>query len=92
MLSWVLKSAISSCYSAEGVDRPDGGAAGTSSGNLKKTVDDTFSETIFNKYNEAMKSVGVLASENIYGTVFRVGSKYVMTAWHVVYGIIGELA
>ena len=44
------------------------------------------------KLNEAMNSVGALIRVNqAVGTVFRVGDKYVMTAWHVVKPIIGKL-
>ncbi|XP_053390917.1 uncharacterized protein LOC128553765 [Mercenaria mercenaria] len=56
---------------------------------FKKEHDDTLSQTMVLALHEQMKSVGVLISGgNLGGTVFRVGSKYVMTALHVINNII----
>ena len=49
------------------------------------------SKLVISQYNEIMDSVGVLvAFDHLIGTVFRVGSKYVMTAWHCVRLVIGK--
>ncbi|XP_053380815.1 uncharacterized protein LOC128548982 [Mercenaria mercenaria] len=56
---------------------------------FKKEHDDTLSQTMVLALHEQMKSVGVLISNgNLVGTVFRVGSKYVMTALHVINNVI----
>ncbi|XP_053380796.1 uncharacterized protein LOC123549420 isoform X2 [Mercenaria mercenaria] len=56
---------------------------------FKKAVDDTLSQTMVLALHEQMKSVGVLISGgNLVGTVFRVGSRSVMTALHVINKII----
>jgi hypothetical protein len=52
---------------------------------FKKAHDNTLSEQLVDNMSVKMKSVGAIVSSNIViGTVFRVGSKYVMTALHVV--------
>ncbi|XP_060570599.1 uncharacterized protein LOC132728904 [Ruditapes philippinarum] len=52
---------------------------------FKKAHDNTLSEQMVNNMSVKMKSVGAFLSSNfVIGTVFRVGSKYVMTALHVV--------
>ncbi|XP_053375270.1 antiviral innate immune response receptor RIG-I-like [Mercenaria mercenaria] len=56
---------------------------------LKKSQDDTLSESMINSLSEQMKSVGILITkQRDVGTVFRVGSKYLMTAHHVVKGLV----
>lgn len=42
------------------------------------------------QYSKIMPSVGCLMSQNGKGTIFRVGSKYGMTAAHVVDAIISK--
>lgn len=54
-----------------------------------KIQDDTMHEDLVNKLPIEMKSVGLLVYRGERGTVFRVGSKYLMTACHVVKPIIG---
>lgn len=57
---------------------------------LRKSFDDTLRELIVHQYSTIMKSVGCLMSHNGKGTIFRVGSKYGMTAAHVVNAIISK--
>ena len=58
-------------------------------GELKKKYDDTLTQSKFHAVNAQPESVGSLISwGNIAGTVFRVGSNYVMTACHVVFHVI----
>ena len=40
--------------------------------------------------NKAMTSVGVISYSGMTGTAFRVGTKYVMTAAHIVRDIVGK--
>ena len=49
------------------------------------------SEQTVKKYGETMKSVGAVVyyGESV-GTVLRVGSKYVITAWHLMEKIVGN--
>ena len=78
-----------SLHAGEGVDVTD--AAKSSDSNMKKTVDNTLSDTVMKQYTDIMNSVGALVGwDQLIGTVFRVGSKYVMTAWHCIQGIIGK--
>ena len=59
------------------------------SSELKKTNNDAVCQSVNDKLNTHMCSVGALISPLTgIGTVFVVGTKYVMTAWHVVRGII----
>ncbi|XP_060555061.1 uncharacterized protein LOC132715965 [Ruditapes philippinarum] len=52
---------------------------------FKKSHDSTLSEQMVNNMSVKMKSVGaIISNDSVRGTVFRVGSKYVMTALHVV--------
>ncbi|XP_060560357.1 uncharacterized protein LOC132720278 isoform X2 [Ruditapes philippinarum] len=54
-------------------------------GELKKEVDDTFTQSVMANLNISLMSCGALINDgNLEGTVFRVGSKYVMTAYHVI--------
>ena len=58
--------------------------------NMKKSKDDTMSHPVVKQYNDIMESVGALVGyDQLIGTVFRVGTKYVMTAWHCIQAIIG---
>ncbi|XP_053375268.1 antiviral innate immune response receptor RIG-I-like isoform X2 [Mercenaria mercenaria] len=57
---------------------------------LKKSQDDTFTKRMLDSLSEQMISVGILVSRpRDMGTVFRVGSKYLMTAFHVVKDVVG---
>ena len=88
---------------AEGFDSPDAvkqrGVPSNASApgshkdsHLKKPFDNTMTDHTVKKVNEAMNSVGALIRVNeAVGTVFRVGDKYVMTAWHVVKSILGKI-
>ena len=63
---------------------------------FKKTEDSTLSETDTNILAHCMKSVGSLVilhlgKDSCRGTVFRVGDRYVMTAYHVIEPIAGML-
>ncbi|XP_053375266.1 antiviral innate immune response receptor RIG-I-like isoform X2 [Mercenaria mercenaria] len=55
---------------------------------LKKSQDDTLSESMLKRLYEQMQSVGIFIAKQAVGTVFRVGSKYLMTAHHVVKGLV----
>ena len=68
-----------------------------SNGKMKKTVDNTLTSTSMRQYTDILNSVGALVgsrarigSDRLIGTVFRVGSKYVITAWHCIQAIIGK--
>ena len=74
----------------------DGGGFDTPDANVrdslfKKSVDNSMSQQMVEKYGETMKSVGALVhfGESV-GTVLRVGSKYVITAWHLMEKIVGN--
>ncbi|XP_053407824.1 uncharacterized protein LOC128559610 [Mercenaria mercenaria] len=54
---------------------------------FKKETDNTISEKKTDNMSVKMKSVGAIVCDGVRGTVFRVGSKYVMTALHVVLSI-----
>jgi hypothetical protein len=72
--------------------KPQPGSFPSSGQPFKKENDDTLSQSMVAALGEQMKSVGALISAgNIVGTVFRVGSKYVMTASHVVSMVIGNV-
>ncbi|XP_053407825.1 uncharacterized protein LOC123547583 [Mercenaria mercenaria] len=63
-------------------------ACGHQSSNLfKKGFENTLNERLVDDMSVKMKSVGAIVYEGVRGTVFRVGSKYIMTALHVVTGI-----
>ncbi|XP_060571640.1 uncharacterized protein LOC132729826 [Ruditapes philippinarum] len=69
--------------------KPQPGSFLSSGQPFKKENDDTLSQSMVAALGEQMKSVGALISAgNIIGTVFRVGTKYVMTASHVVSMVI----
>ncbi|XP_060593860.1 uncharacterized protein LOC132748300 [Ruditapes philippinarum] len=71
------------------VGKPQHGSFLSSGQPFKKENDDTLSQSMVAALGEQMKSVGALISAgNIVGTVFRVGTKYVMTASHVVSMVI----
>ncbi|XP_053375275.1 uncharacterized protein LOC128547239 [Mercenaria mercenaria] len=56
---------------------------------LTKSKDDTLSKSMLDSLSVQMESVGILiAPPRVMGTVFRVGSKYLMTAQHVVEEIV----
>jgi hypothetical protein len=57
---------------------------------FRKTEDDTIKEAYVHQYAHLMPSVGLLYSSVASGTVSRVGTKYAMTAWHVVKKITGK--
>ncbi|XP_060580115.1 uncharacterized protein LOC132736922 [Ruditapes philippinarum] len=73
------------------IDRLDDGVSKIrpgSSNKFKKAHDNTLSEQMVGDMAVKMKSVGaIISSSSVRGTVFRVGSKYVMTALHVVKSI-----
>lgn len=57
--------------------------------NFKKAEDNSLSQLAVARYLPAMESVGALIRyKQLVGTVFRIGSSYVMTAWHCIYAII----
>ena len=58
------------------------------SSELKKTFNDALCQSAHDNLNTQMRSVGAMVGPNNIGTVFVVGQKYVMTAWHVVRDII----
>ncbi|KAH3769968.1 hypothetical protein DPMN_171247 [Dreissena polymorpha] len=58
-------------------------------GHLKKEFDDSLSQTMMDIYLQNMKSVGAIMCFNqTYGTGFRVGTKYIATAKHVISTIL----
>lgn len=57
---------------------------------MRKPYDDTLRELYVQQYAKIMESVGCLMSQNGKGTIFRVGSKYGMTAAHVVNAITSK--
>ncbi|KAH3795514.1 hypothetical protein DPMN_149069 [Dreissena polymorpha] len=61
-------------------------------GHLKKPFFDAMTQEMMGIYYETMKSVGaILVGQTTIGTGFRVGSKYIMTAWHVVQQILDPM-
>lgn len=56
----------------------DGGAK------FRKPIDNTRSAQNTDALSDANKSVGKIIGRETYGTGFRVGSKYILTCWHVV--------
>lgn len=62
---------------------------GVNQSNFKKAEDNSLSELALSSYLRSMQSVGALIRDKqLVGTVFRVGTSYVMTAWHCIYSII----
>ncbi|XP_052230152.1 uncharacterized protein LOC127844162 isoform X2 [Dreissena polymorpha] len=58
-------------------------------GQLKKPFDDTMTQRMMGIYIRCMESVGpIMTHSRTCGTGFRVGSNYIMTAWHVITSIL----
>ncbi|XP_060605705.1 uncharacterized protein LOC132758174 isoform X2 [Ruditapes philippinarum] len=59
--------------------------------NFHRTIDATLSRIAMYKLLEMMKSVGLLYWNNApRGTVIRIGSKFILTAWHVIEPIVSS--
>ncbi|XP_060586429.1 uncharacterized protein LOC132742125 isoform X2 [Ruditapes philippinarum] len=57
--------------------------------NFHRTIDGTLSNIAMDKLSEMMKSVGLLYWNNApRGTVIRIGSNFILTAWHVIQPIV----
>ncbi|KAH3711193.1 uncharacterized protein LOC127857538 [Dreissena polymorpha] len=72
-----------------GVSRSSGADSNPKHGNFKKSNDDSLTQTMLGIYHNMMESVGAIMAHNyVFGTGFRVGSKYIMTAKHVITDIL----
>ena len=57
---------------------------------FQKSNDDSLTQTMLGIYHNMMESLGaIMAHNHVFGTGFRVGSKYIMTAKHVITDILG---
>ncbi|XP_060583159.1 uncharacterized protein LOC132739456, partial [Ruditapes philippinarum] len=56
--------------------------------NFRTPVDNTLKDTYVYEYANKLPSVGLLYSSVCSGTAFRVGTRFAMTAWHIVEKII----
>ena len=57
----------------------------------KRHVDKVLAEDDVIRLGKAMQSVGLISYSRMTGTVFRAGTKYVMTAAHIVRDIVGNV-
>ncbi|KAH3711146.1 uncharacterized protein LOC127857537 [Dreissena polymorpha] len=73
-----------------GFSRSSGADSNPKYGNFKKSYDDSLTQTMVGIYYNMMESVGAIIAHNghVFGTGFRVGSKYIMTARHVISDIL----
>ena len=76
---------IQSLLTGDGVIfQGDGPIPTNQTSQFKKTRDDTLTQNVVDILNNCMKSVGCLNTPFQKGTAFRVGDRYVITAFHVI--------